>query len=239
MTRDLLWRGLLAGVVAALCAWLFARLLAEPQIDLAIAFEAAHAAHDDHAPELVSRATQKGAGLLTALVLFGASMGGLFAITFAALVGRVGRVGPRELALLMAALAFVAFALVPSLKYPPTPPAVGQHETIVLRTAAHFQMLGLSGLALAAALFLRTRLVLRPLDAWMLAALAYLALIASAQAVLPSVDEVPADFPAGLLWRYRVASVGTQAVLWGALGLGFGALAERRLRREVRGPALA
>ena len=41
MTRDLLWRGLLAGVIAALCAWLFARLLAEPQIDdlLAIAAE--------------------------------------------------------------------------------------------------------------------------------------------------------------------------------------------------------
>ncbi|PZQ65418.1 MAG: hypothetical protein DI570_01850 [Phenylobacterium zucineum] len=233
MTRDLLWRGLLAGVIAALCAWLFARLLAEPQIDLAIAFEAAHAAHDDHAPELVSRATQKGAGLLTALSLFGASVGGLFAIVFAGLTGRIGRIGPRELALLMAVLAFVAFALAPAFKYPPTPPAVGQHETIVLRTSAHFQMLGLSGVALAAALFLRARLRpgLRPLDAGLVAAAAYVALIVLGQAVLPSIDEVSADFPASLLWRYRVASIGTQAVLWGALGIGFGMLVERRLRR--------
>jgi len=34
--------------------------------------------------------------------------------------------------------------LVPAIKYPPTPPAVGLHETVRLRTAAFFAMLALS-----------------------------------------------------------------------------------------------
>lgn len=32
--------------------------------------------------------------------------------------------------------------------------------------------------------------------------------------VLPTVNEVPADFPATELWRFRLASLGTQLVVW-------------------------
>ena len=76
MTRNLLIRGMVAGILAAILATLFARALAEPQVDLAIAYEASHSAHEAHSmpgmpsakePELVSRGTQKGLGLLTAL----------------------------------------------------------------------------------------------------------------------------------------------------------------------------
>jgi predicted cobalt transporter CbtA len=49
--------------------------------------------------------------------------------------------------------------------------------------------------------------------------------------VLPGVNEVPRDFPAAVLWRFRLASLGTQAVLWATLGLVFGALTERSLAR--------
>ena len=46
--------------------------------------------------------------------------------------------------------------------------------------------------------------------------------------VMPGTDPVPAAFPATALWRFRLASVGVQAVLWATLGIGFGALTERR-----------
>ena len=39
---------------------------------------------------------------------------------------------------------------------------------------------------------------------------------------LPGVQEVPRDFPAPLLWEFRLSSLGTQAVLWASLGVGFG-----------------
>jgi hypothetical protein len=63
--------------------------------------------------------------------------------------------------------------------------------------------------------------------------------VAVAGWLLPAVDEVPADFPATVLWRFRLASAGMQAVLWATFGLLFGALCERRLRRQARiGPAV-
>ncbi len=51
---------------------------------------------------------------------------------------------------------------------------------------------------------------------------------------LPAVNEVPEGFPADLLWNFRVAAIGIQAILWTGIGLGFGALAERRLLTGVR-----
>ena len=239
MTKDLLWRGMLAGILAALLATLFARAFAEPQIDLAIGHETAHAGH--HAAgnaameeeELVSRETQKGVGLLTALVLYGAAVGGLFALVFAYGYGRLARIGPRSFSLLLAAAAFVLIVLVPSIKYPQTPPAVGSHDTVGMRTAAYFAMIALSlGIGLIA-LRLRTLLTgrMRSFDASVVAAGAYLVLIVLGQLALPMINEVPADYPAVVLWQFRIASLGTQLVLWGAIGLTFGLWAERWLTR--------
>lgn len=98
MMRALLIRGMLVGVLAGLLSFGVARLLGEPELERAIAFEeqqtaAAHAGagatvHDhgsdhDHAagaPVTVSRATQSGIGLLTAILVYGAAFGGLFAL---------------------------------------------------------------------------------------------------------------------------------------------------------------
>jgi Probable cobalt transporter subunit (CbtA) len=59
-------------------------------------------------------------------------------------------------------------------------------------------------------------------------------------AVLPPIDEVPDHFSATTLWNFRLASLGVEAVLWTALGLAFGILAEYRLSPARRaGPAAA
>ncbi|MBV1687467.1 CbtA family protein [Novosphingobium sp. G106] len=242
MTKDLLWRGMLVGVLAALLSTLFARTFAEPHVDRAIAFEAMHAAHDpghhaDEGPELVSRDTQKGAGLLTAMALYGAAVGGIFALVFAYGYGRWALIGPRSFALLLAAGAFLLIVIVPALKYPPTPPAVGQHETVGLRTAAYFGLIALS-IAMAV-LAMKIRRVaweyMDPFNASLCGAAAFIVGIALSQLALPVIDEVPADFPASLLWAFRIASLGTQAVLWAAIGLGFGALADRIIRAQSHG----
>lgn len=243
MVGNLLLRGMLAGVIAALLATLFARVFAEPQVDLAIAFEAAHdhLAHAmNHAAggapeaELVSRATQKGLGLLTALALYGAAVGGLFSLVFAATYGRTTPIGPRSLALLLAAAGFLAIALVPALKYPPTPPAVGQHETVGLRTVAYFTMTALSIVALLGALRLRAMLAERlgAFNAALAAAGGFVAAVAVLQFVVPAINEVPHDFPATVLWDFRIASLATQAVLWTTIGVAFGAFANALLTRQ-------
>jgi hypothetical protein len=246
MTPRLLWRGMLAGALAAVLATLFARVFAEPQVDLAIAYEAAHAQAEmaarmasmpgmAHAaePELVSRAVQKGLGLLTAVTLYGAAVGGIFALVFAYAYGRLARLGPRNLAVVLAAIAFVVVGLVPALKYPPTPPAVGQHETVALRTQAFFLMIAFSVVAASLALKLGRQLVARlgALNAGLVAAGAYVVVIAVAQRLLPPINEVPKDFPAVVLWDFRIASIGMQALLWAVIGLGFGAMAKRVIQR--------
>src|SRR5580704_17414380 len=45
--------------------------------------------------------------------------------------------------------------------------------------------------------------------------------------VMPPLDEVPEGFPAVVLWQFRIASLGAQAIMWTVLGLGFGAWVER------------
>jgi predicted cobalt transporter CbtA len=257
MVGSLLLRGMLVGLVAGLLAFGFARVFGEPEIDRAIAFEEAskaaphthgeaHAQGNAHthsqaqasteAPEqeLVSRATQAGLGLATGVVVYGAAVGGLFALVFAFAYGRVGRLGPRATAALLALGAYVAVVLVPNIKYPANPPAIGQAETIGPRTALFFLMILIAVAALALAVILARRLSAQfgMWNATILAGAAFVVVIAVAQYGLPAINEVPDQFSAALLWRFRVASLGIHAVLWSTIGLLFGALTERAMATQ-------
>src|SRR5579885_2767030 len=225
---------MLVGLLAGVLALGFAELFGEPQVDRAIGFETASARlnHEALTPELVSRDVQKSAGLATAVGVYSLAFGGLFALAFAVAYGRIGRFGPRTAAALLAAGGFVAVVLVPFLKYPANPPAVGDPATIDRRTALYFLMLALSLAAAIVAAVLGRRLLPR-IGAWnaaLVAGAVYIAAMALAGLLLPAVNEVPVGFPAAVLWRFRIASLGTQLTLWTAMGLVFGALTERSLR---------
>jgi predicted cobalt transporter CbtA len=235
---------MLAGLVAGLLCFAFLKLAGEASVDQAIAFERAlESAHHDHdgndtAEETVSRDTQSGIGLLTGTAIYGASFGGLFALAFAFAYGRVGPSDPRALSALIALAAFMAVYFVPNLKYPSNPPAVGEPDTIGARTALYFGMMAVSVIAAVAALTVRQKLLSR-LDGWnasLAAAALYLIVAAAAGFLLPAVDEVPPGFSASLLWRFRLASIGGQALMWAVTGLVFGWLTLRveRSRGDLR-----
>jgi hypothetical protein len=228
IVRGLLVRGMLVGLLAGLLMWCFAKLFGEPSITQAIAFEDAHHHGAEEAP-LVSRTMQASLGLLTGTVVYATAMGGIFALVFAAVHGRVGYVRPRVTAATLALVAFTVIVLVPFTKYPSNPPAVGRHDTIAYRTEIYFAMLAISVVAALAALRVR-RDTLARLGTWnstLLAVAAYVVLIAIAELMLPRLDEIPAGFSASVIWHFRVATLGVHATLWITLGLGFGALAER------------
>jgi hypothetical protein len=190
---------------------------------------------------LVSRATQAGLGLAAGLVVYGAAVGGLFALVFAFAYGRIGRFGPRATAALLALGAYVAVVLVPNIKYPANPPAIGQAETIGSRTVLFFLMILISIVALALAVALARRLSARfgTWNATILAGAAFTVVIAVAQYALPAINEVPDQFSAAVLWRFRVASLGIHAVLWTTIGLLFGALTERAMAAQFGQPMAA
>lgn len=233
MVGKLLLRGMLVGLVAGILAFAFARVYGEPQVDKAIAFEEqkSQAAGEAPEPELVSRTTQAGIGLATGVLVYGAALGGLFSLVFAFAYGRLGSLGPRGTAALLALLGFLAVIVIPGLKYPANPPAVGNGETIGYRTELFFIMMVVSLATMVAAVGLAQRLW-NQLGAWnavIVAGLAYLVVFALAKAALPDINEVPEDFSAMVLWQFRVASLGIHVVLWTVIGLAFGAVAERQL----------
>lgn len=229
--RVLLVRGMLAGLLAGAAAFLVAYFLGESQVDAAIAIEEAGAHDHGGGAAPVSRALQATAGLGTGTLLYGVALGGIAALVFCYALGRIGRFGPRATALLVAGGLFVTVTLVPFFKYPANPPAVGDPETTVQRTTLYVLMLALGLLLAAAALILGRRLAPR-LGNWnasVAASLAFVAAVAIAYALLPGVNEVPADFPAALVWQFRLASLAIQAAMWTTFGLAFGFLAERAL----------
>lgn len=238
MTGRLLVRGMLVGLLAGILAFGFAKIFGEPQVDRAIAFEEgmAHMHGDAEEPELVSREVQSTFGLLTGVVAYSVSLGGIFALVFAYSLGRIGKVGPRGLSALLALAAFVVLILVPEIKYPANPPSVGNPDTIGLRTQVFFMMLLVSVVAAVIAVN-AARKVIATSGVWAgaIAGVAlYLVIMAVAGALFPTINEVPANFSADVLWKFRTSSLGIQLVLWTTVGLVFGPVAERLLQPKTR-----
>jgi predicted cobalt transporter CbtA len=90
-------------------------------------------------------------------------------------------------------------------------------------------MIAISLAAMVFSLKVRRRAVMK-LGAWngsVVAAVVFVAIIAAVQLSMPAINEVPAAFPAVLLWKFRVAAIGMQVIMWATIGLLFGALVER------------
>ncbi|MBO9125424.1 MULTISPECIES: CbtA family protein [unclassified Rhizobium] len=233
MVGKLLLRGMLAGLIAGVLVFAFAHTFGEPLVDQAIGFEeaAAQAAGEAAEPELVSRATQAGIGLFTGVMAYAIAVGGIFALIFAFVQGRVSTLSARATSAVIAGAAFVAVVIVPNIKYPANPPAVGNPDTIGVRTELFFLMIVVSIAALIAAISLARRLAPR-FGAWngaIMAGFAYVLFIGVVQYLLPVINEVPENYSAMVLWQFRTTSIGMHAILWTVIGLAFGALAERKL----------
>ncbi|WP_019631455.1 CbtA family protein [Actinomadura atramentaria] len=277
MERQFIARGMLAGALGGLLAFLFARIFAEPQIQRAIDYESGRDAAQsllDKAAGLpveaegsdpFSRAVQGNLGIGVGMILFGVAMGGLFAVAYTLACGRVGNVRPRPLALLVALGGFLALYLVPFLKYPANPPAIGHEDTIRERSGLYLLMVGVSVVVLVGGVWLGQRLRAR-FTAWnaaLLAALACAVVLGAVMLLLPSLGELKANvdqyghhatetplplkdpqgrivfpgFPADVLASFRLYSVAAQALLWATIGVAFAPLAERVLRRAPAGAA--
>ncbi|WP_405722270.1 CbtA family protein [Streptomyces sp. NBC_01537] len=270
MEKKLILRGVLVGAVAGLLVFVFARIFAEPQIAKAIDYEsgrdAAQAALDKAAgltveaagPDLFSRTIQANVGIGVGMVFFGMAMGALFAVAYTVCLGRVGALRARTLALLVAGGGFLGLYLVPFLKYPANPPAIGHEDTIQARSALYLIMVVCSIAFLVGAVWLGKRLQARfgNWNATLLAVAAFVVAIGIVMLILPPLGhlaynkdnfgnhatETPlpltdskgtivySGFPADVLFAFRFYSVAAQLILWTAIGLAFAPLAERLLR---------
>lgn len=246
--RAFLVRGLLAGLIAGLAAFFVAYQVGEPHVEKAISLEAT-AAPDHHADGAttqthshgeeeggteVSRHNQRTWGLLTGTLAVGIALGGIIALVSAATVGRLGRMMPGQSTALIALIGFVSFALVPFLKYPSTPPAVGSGDTIGDRTGLYFGFLLVSIIVAIATTYLAVRLRDRigTYGAVVAGAAVYFVVMVVSGQVFATVNEI-GDFPADTLWYFRRGSLMTLATMWAVLGVVLTGLVSRLYVVEV------
>lgn len=253
--RTFLVHGLVAGLVGGVLAFVVAFAVGGPPIDDAIALEesaaaapadaghahgteeehdhgaASHSYGSDEEEGGISRGQQAGPGLLTATVLFGLVAGGVAGIASAFAVGRLGGLRPVASTAVVVGLAWVATVLVPWLKYPPNPPAVGSGDTIGERTALYFGFLAVSVLAVVAAVLLARGLLARGAWVAVVAASAFFVVVVGLAAlVMAPIDEVPDSFPANTLFSFRVGSLATSTALWAGVALALTGLVARTWR---------
>ncbi|WP_395309696.1 CbtA family protein [Mycobacterium sp. AMU20-3851] len=255
MEKHIIGRGLLAGALGGVLAFIWSWIFIEPVIDRAIEFEdgvsAAHEAidHGGHAHDHggggieITRTVQSTIGLGFGLVAFSVAMGALLAVLFCVAYGRIGSLSARATAVLLAGGMLISLWIVPSLKYPPNPPAVSLDETIQQRTLLYLLLTVLSAALLVGSVLLARRLAPK-FGAWnasLLGAADYVVSMAVVFLLMPTIAETPGPitdsagnivfgaFPADDLYEFRLYSLGTQVVMWTTIGLVFAALVSRLL----------
>lgn len=234
--RSFLVRGLMIGVLAGFATFATAYFVGEPHVQTAINIEEANsAAEEASAPAdvaapadegtTVSRHHQRTFGLFTGSLGVATMLGGTVALVAAGVVGRFGRLTPRQSTATVSLIGWFAVAIVPFMKYPATPPAVGDPDTIGARTNEYFAFVFISVLVALAATALALRLLERSgaFTAVVASIAAYVVVMVVVGQLMPAVNEVGA-FPADTLWYFRVASLITLTVMWAVIGVGLSGL---------------
>ncbi|RJQ82245.1 hypothetical protein D5S17_02560 [Pseudonocardiaceae bacterium YIM PH 21723] len=227
----MLLKGAGAGAIGGLLAGVFGYFAAEPTIGRAIDLEAAHHAGHGEEAEVFTRGTQQ-FGLIVATTLAGLALGLVFALVFAYVNRAAGtdRDGSWQAVSKLAGAAFAGVFLLPFLRYPSNPPGVGEPDTIGLRTWAWVGAIVIGVLAVVVIWRLTAALAAKGVDQLyrQLAAAGIFVLgLVIAFLVLPDSND-PVDVPAGLLWDFRLGTLGTQIVLWGGLSVAFTLFVSRR-----------
>lgn len=223
MIRRLLKQGVLAGMAAGGALALVLRLIGEGPIGRAVGLEGGGG------DELFGRGAQQLGGMAAA-VLYGAAIGAIFTIAYAAVRHRLRAADDWRAAVGLSVAGFVAIFLLPFLKYPANPPAVGNPDTIGRRTALYLVALGWSVIATwggwrAWRAFLARDMGLHqavPATTAVWVALAAIGLVA-----LPASPD-PVAAPATLIWQFRIATLAGALTLWSVLGMTFGWLRTTR-----------
>lgn len=237
--KSLALRGIAAGGIAGVASALVQLLVTEIPIRAALAVEearepAGESAGHSHGgeEELVSRGAQIVGGML-GVIIVGIAVGLVFATAYALSKRWFADRTPFSRSFAFGAAVFGAVALLPWLKYPANPPAVGDPETVNYRTALYLGVV-VAGLVIvwgASWLAEQLRAQSQPVRV-MAVLLAVAAAVAVVLAAFPAPpDTIPADMPVNVLWQFRLSSLAQLATLYVGLGVVFGLLVDPATRR--------
>ena len=214
---------LLAGAIAGTILGVVNQLAVEPYIEHAIELEMQNTAQSGQvinpAEFAAYRFWQKG-GEIAAGTILGLSIGSLYGIVFAYTRGLVPGSNNKKKALIVAGIMWFVLFLMPALKYPANPPAVGNPETIYYRQSLYIAFLAISGFSALGLAFLYQKVASLNINKALIPS-AYAAIMAGAYLAMPAnPDSINA--PIDLVIGFRLTSAITISMFWGLLGIIFG-----------------
>ncbi len=225
---------LLAGAIAGALLAIINQGIVEPYIDQAINIENQNAMSQGEVinPQEFNayRLWQK-SGEIVAGTILGISLGALFGVVFAFARDSIPGSNNKKKALILAAVMLLVIYIVPALKYPANPPAVGDPETIYYRETSYIAILTISGFSALGLAFLYRKLGNNQVKKIVVPVI-YVGIIATAFMVLPhNPDQITA--PMDLVTSFRIVTGFTMSVFWGLLGLILGALWDKTKPHET------
>lgn len=214
---------LIAGAIAGTILAAINQGIVEPFIDRAIDIENQNAAAGG---EIIDpnefnsyRLWQKG-GEIAAGTILGLSIGALFGIVFAYSRESIPTSSNKKKALILAGIIWLVLFLIPALKYPGNPPAVGDPETIYYRQGLYITYLTISGLGALGLAFLYRKMGEVQSKKVIVPALYAAVMIGAYFAMPPNPDAISA--PMDLVIGFRIVSGLSMSIFWGLLGIIFG-----------------
>ena len=232
---------LVSGAIAGTMFGLINQILVEPYIDQAIAIEVQNTVASGESvdvDELVQyRLWQKG-GEIVAGTILGTSISALFGIVYIYSRDSLPGSNNKKKGLILAGIMFFVIFLIPALKYPANPPAVGDPETIEYRESLYTTMLVISGFAASGvAILYRSLGQTRRESRKIIVPTVYAVIIALAFVVLPAnPDEI--TISSNLLMNFRIVSAITMGIFWGSLGILLGSFWDIVKPHETRATKL-
>ena len=215
---------LLAGAIAGTILGIINQVAVEPYIEQAIELEMQNTAQSGQvinpAEFAAYRFWQKG-GEIVAGTILGLSIGSLYGIVFAYTRGWISGNNNKKKALIVASILWLVLFLMPALKYPPNPPAVGNPETIYDRQSLYVAFLAISGFSALGLAFLYRKIASSNTKKAIIPS-AYAAIMAGAYLAMPANPD-PINAPIDLVIGFRITSGITISMFWALLGVIFAA----------------
>ena len=214
---------LLSGVIAGVILAGVNYFVAEPFIDQAIGIEVDNSIASGEVvdfDELSSYRVWQKEGTFAAGAFLGLTYGAILGIVYVISRKYLPSSDDRKKALILAAIMCLSLYIVPFIKYPANPPAVGDPETIGLRDSLYTSYQLASGLIALGVSILMYKLRRISYIKYVIPVF-YLGLVASIYAIFPAnPDEITA--PMDLVNAFRAVTFGTMVMFYLVLGTIFG-----------------
>jgi len=216
----------ISGAIAGLILAGMNMLIVEPLIDKAIEIETSNAMNSgenvDMDEHILTRTWQK-SGSFIAGALLGGAFGSVLGIVYLFIYKTVSVSNDRKNAILLSLVMCAVLFVIPFLKYPGNPPAVGNPETIYYRETLYVGFLAVSSITALGVGILYYKLKDKYDHLNIVVPLVYFGIIGLAFIVFPSNPD-GISISMDLVNSFRIATGVTMVLFWAILGISFGLL---------------